>query len=121
TWEATRAGMFVEAEFEYPLPLTSVTMASHTAVFGVPFEFYGRTTAGNWVLLDGSPSTVRRPPEDLRPAARRAVQRAGYSFIVTPTGSEGNGPLGDRIVGHEAEWAVELAGRASSVMLYRIR
>jgi hypothetical protein len=120
TWEPMRAGMYFEVELDSPQRLSGVTLLSHTPVFGVPFEFFGQSPDGHWIPLSASPKIVLRAKEDLRLAATHAVRRAGYRYILAPTGLDGNGPLGSIMAGHEPEWGLERAGAAGNVYLFRI-
>ena len=120
TWEPVRAGMSVEADFDHAQVLSGAVMTSHTPIYHVPFEFYGRGPDG-WRLLSDRPDVVLKPLPDLRLAASRAIRNAGFSYILAATGDEGNGLLGAAIAGHEAEWGLEKAGYAGRVSLYRIR
>ena len=48
------------------------------------------------------------------------ARRAGFNYLLVPTGFEGNGPLGNAIAGHEAEWGLTLAASAGDVYLFRV-
>ena len=120
TWESMRAGMFFEVDLDSPQRLSAATVLSHTPVFGVPFEFFGESPGGRWLALSAAPAIAPRAREDLRLAATHAVRRAGYRYLLVPAGKEGNGPLGERMAGHEAEWGFERAGEAGNVYLFRI-
>jgi hypothetical protein len=87
----------------------------------VPFEFEGRTPAGEWVTLSRRPAIDGHSNQDLRLAAAQALRRAGFQYILAPTGSEGNSPIGNAVLGHEAKWGMELAGSAGRFCLFRIK
>jgi hypothetical protein len=38
-----------------------------------------------------------------------------------PTGEGGNAPIGNILVGHEAEWGMERAGEAGRFYLFRVK
>ena len=120
TWEPMRAGMYMEADLVSPQVLTSMDLISHTPVYKVPVEIFGMGPNGKWQLLSNNPETILRPPEDLRKAAVRGIQRAGFRYILTPTASGGLGALGDLIAGHETEWGLELVGQVGNIFLFRI-
>jgi hypothetical protein len=120
TWEPMRAGMYVEAAFDRAQVLSGAVMTSHTPIYHVPFEFYGRGRDG-WRLLTDRPDVVLKPLPDLRLAASRAIRNAGFQYILAATGEEGNGLLGTAFAGHEGEWGLEKAGYAGRVTLYRIK
>ena len=76
---------------------------------------------GAWRLLSNSPSAVQRPAPDLRLDATRALRRAGFRYLLAPTGSGGNAPIGNLLVGHEAQWGLERAGEAGRFYLFRVK
>jgi 4-amino-4-deoxy-L-arabinose transferase-like glycosyltransferase len=121
TWEPMRSGMFVEIELDSPQQLNGASIMSHTPVFQVPMEFFGQTAGGSWISLTSSPRVSLLPREDLRLAATHALRAAGYGYLLVPEGSEGNGPIGRVMVGHEAEWGLERAGSAGSIHLFRLK
>jgi hypothetical protein len=121
TWTPVRAGMHLDVEFGSPQRLTGATLVTHTPVYNVPLEVYGQDVQGAWRLLTATPQAVPRPPQDLRLDAARALRRSGYRFVLAPTGADGNAPIGKAIVGHEAEWGMELAGYAGAYYLLRVK
>jgi 4-amino-4-deoxy-L-arabinose transferase-like glycosyltransferase len=121
TWEPMRAGMFLEADFDHPQRLTSAVLLSHTPVHGVPLEFHGQGTDGKWRLLSNAPEAIRRPPEDLRLEATRALRRAGFRYLLAPTGGGGNAPIGNNLAAHAPEWGLERAGEAGRYLLFRVK
>jgi hypothetical protein len=120
TWEPMRAGMYVEVDFDHTQVLDGLTLLSHTPVFGVPMECYGRLADGQWRAL-GLLQAKERPHQDLRYSAMEAVRKAGYGYILTPVGWQGAGPLGKTMAAHEAEWGLVTAARAGNVTLFRVR
>ena len=70
----------------------------------MPLEVYGQDVKGQWRLLSNTPQAIPRPPQDIRLEAARAVKRAGFRYILVPTGTGGNAPIGNVLIGHEAEW-----------------
>jgi len=121
TWEPVRAGMYFEVNLENPQRLTSAVLVTHTPVFRVPLEIYGQDTKGAWRLLSNSPAAIPRPPQDLRLDAARALRKAGFRYLLVPTGSGGNAPIGNVLVGHEPEWGLERAGYAGDFQLFRVK
>jgi hypothetical protein len=119
-WEPIRAGTYVEADFGGAQALTGAVMISPTALYPLPFEFYGRERDG-WHLLTTRPVVTPRPPEDLRTAATRAIRGAGFRYILADNGNEGNGLLGAAMVAHEAEWGLEKVADLGPVVLLRIK
>jgi hypothetical protein len=120
TWTPMRPGMFAEVDFDRGQFLSSATLVSHTPVYGVPIEFYGLDAGGRWLTL-GVGNPVRRAPEDLRRQATNGIKRAGFDYILAPTGNEGTGPFARVFLGHEAEWGLEDLGEIGDTHLYRIR
>ena len=110
-----------------PCPATDVVsgiqavLVTHTPVFRVPLEVYGRDSKGSWRLLTKNAEAIPRAPQDLRLDASRALRRAGYRYVLAPTGSGGNAPIGNVIVGHEAEWGMERVGEAGRFYLLRVK
>jgi hypothetical protein len=121
TWETVRAGMYFEVNLENPQRLTSAVLATHTPVFRVPIEIYGQDVKGAWRLLSNSADAIPRAPQDLRLEAARALRKAGFRYLLVPTGSGGNAPIGNQIVGRESEWGLEQVGFAGAFHLYRVK
>ncbi|MEO8595088.1 MAG: discoidin domain-containing protein [Candidatus Solibacter sp.] len=121
TWEHVRPGMYLDVELGNPQRLTAAVLVTHTAAFRVPLEVYGQDVKGRWRLLTRSPQAVARPPQDMRLEASRALKRAGFRYLLVPTGSGGNAPIGNVLVGHEAEWGLERAGEAGRFYLLHVK
>jgi len=64
---------------------------------------------------------TRRAPQDLRLDAARALRRAGFRYLLVLTGAGGNAPMGNKIVGHEADWGMERAAEAGRYTLLRVK
>jgi hypothetical protein len=121
TWEPVRAGMYLDLELGNPQRLTSAVLVTHTPAFRVPLEIHGLDVQGHWHVLSNMPEAVRRAPQDIRLEAARAVKRAGFRYLLVPTGQDGNAPIGNILVGHEAEWGMERAGEAGRFYLLRVK
>jgi len=121
TWETVRAGMYFEVNLEHPQRLTSAILVSHTPVFRPPLEVYGQDPTGKWRLLSNAPRAIPRPKQDLRLDAARALRRAGFRYLLVPVGTGGNAPIGNAMVGREAEWGLEVAGYAGDFHLFRVK
>jgi len=121
TWETVRVGMYLELQLDHPQRLTSAVLVSHTPALNVALEVYGLDVKGQWHLLSNSPQAILRPPKDIRLEAARAVKRAGFRYLLVPTGKDGNAPIGNVIIDREAEWGMESAGDAGRFHLLRIK
>ncbi len=121
TWETVRAGMYLDVEFGNPQRLTAAVLVTHTAAFRVPLEVYGLDVQGRWHLLSNTPQAIPRAPQDIRLEASRAIKRAGFRYVLVPTGGGGNAPIGNVLVGHEAEWGMERVGEAGRFYLFRVK
>jgi hypothetical protein len=121
TWETVRAGMYLDVEFGNPQRLTAIVLVTHTPAFGVPLEIHGLDLQGRWQLLSDTPRAIPRPPQDIRLEASRALKRAGFRYLLVPTGERGNAPIGNVMVGREAEWGMERAGEAGRFYLMRVK
>jgi hypothetical protein len=121
TWQTVHAGMYFEVNLENPQRLTSAVLVTHTPVFRVPLEVYGQDAKGRWHLLSAAADAIPRPPTDLRLEAARAVRKAGFRYLLVPTGEGGNAPIGNLIAGRESEWGMERAGYAGDYQLYRVK
>ena len=119
TWEPIQAGMYVEVDFDRALTLSGAVMTSPTAAYGLPFEFYGREGDG-WHLLTSRPVVTEKHLGDVRMAATKAVQRAGFGYILAYNSNEGNGALSAAMVGHEMEWGLEKTAQIGPAVLFRI-
>jgi hypothetical protein len=121
TWETVRAGMYLDVELGNPQRLTGAVLVTHTPVFRVPLEIHGLDVKGQWHLLCNTPQAIPRPPRDIRLEASRAIKRAGFRYLLVPTGEGGNAPIGNILVGHEAEWGLERVGEAGSFYLLHVK
>jgi hypothetical protein len=121
TWQPVRAGMYFEVDFEYPQRLTGAVLVSHTPLFQVPLEVYGRDSKGAWHVLSTAAQAIPRWPRDLRLEAGSALRRAGFQYLLAPTGSEGNAPIGKLLVAGPGEWGLERVGYAGDYHLFRVK
>jgi hypothetical protein len=121
TWETVRAGMYLDLELGNPQRLTGAILVTHTPAYRVPLEVHGLDVQGRWHLLSNTPEAVPRAPQDIRLEAARAVKRAGFRYLLVPTGKGGNAPIGNILVGHEVEWGMERAGEAGRFYLLRVK
>ncbi len=121
TWETVREGMYLDVELGNPQRLTAAVLVTHTPAFRVPLEIYGLDVKGQWHLLSNTPQAIPRSPRDIRLDAARALKRAGFRYLLVPTGQGGNAPIGNVLVGHEAEWGMERAGEAGRFYLLRVK
>ena len=121
TWETVRAGMYLDLELGNPQRLTGAILVTHTPAYRVPLEIHGLDVKGRWHLLCNTPEAIPRAPQDIRLEAARAVKRAGFRYLLVPTGKGGNAPIGNILVGHEAEWGMERAGEAGRFYLLRVK
>ena len=120
TWESIRAGTYYEIRFDHPQRISSVVVYSHTPAFNVHVDLYGMDTPGHWRAL-GTLLVARQLSPDLRTDATQAIWRAGYSYLVVPTGGEGASPIGNAMIGREAEWNLKLVTQAGPYYLYRVK
>jgi hypothetical protein len=121
TWETVRAGMYFDLELGNPQRLTAAILVTHTPAYRVPLEVYGLDVQGRWHLLSNTPEAIPRAPQDIRLEAARAVRRAGFRYLLVPTGKGGNAPIGNILVGNEGEWGMERAGEAGRFYLLRVK
>ncbi len=121
TWETVREGMYLDVELGNPQRLTSAVLVTHTPAFRVNLEVFGLDVKEQWHLLSNTPQAIPRAPQDIRLEAVRAVKRAGFRYMLVPTGEGGNAPIGNVLVGHEAEWGLERAGEAGRFYLLRVK
>ena len=121
TWEPVRAGMYFEIDLDHPQRLSSAVLISHAPAYGAPLEFRGQSPDGQWRLLSSHPVAEQRPPQDLRLDATSAIRRAGFRYLLAATGSGGNTPIGNVLLGHEPEWGLERVGEAGRYDLYRVK
>jgi hypothetical protein len=114
--------MTFEVDFGHAQRLTSAALVTHAPVFPqAQLEIWGRGTRGEWQMLAKNPAASPRVPQDLRLDAARALRRAGFRYLLTPTGAGGNAPIGNSIVGHEADWGMERAADAGRFYLLRVK
>ena len=119
TWQPVRPGMYFEIRLDHPQRISAALLYSR-ARRDLPLEVYGQGRDGRWRAL-GVPYPARHPNEDLRAAATLAMRRAGYRYLMVPTGAGGNAPLGNALLGQEPEWGLERVERAGRYYLFRIK
>ena len=125
TWQPVRAGNYFEIIFDRPQRISSLVAYSHAAARGFHPEVYGAEVGQmsrkpDWRDL-GPLLGKRLPPEDLRLAATRVVRRAGYRYLLIPTGAGGAAPLGNAIIGQEGLWGLAQVERAGPYYLFRVK
>jgi hypothetical protein len=118
TWQPVRTGMYFEVDFEHPQRLSSALLVGHLPFAGV---VEGQDAKGAWHFLTDQALVTTRPVQDLRLEAARAIRRVGFRYLLAPTGEGGNAPIGNLIVGHEAEWGLEQVGFAGDYHLFRVK
>jgi hypothetical protein len=118
TWQPVKAGMTFQINFGHPQRLSSAVLVTHLPFAGVA---EAQDEGGRWHLLTDRAEMHSRPLQDLRLDVSRAVRRAGFRFLLVPTGEGGNAPIGNVIVGHEAEWGLEKSGFAGDYYLFRVK
>ena len=121
TWESVRPGMFLDLELGNPQRLTAAVLVTHTPAFRVPLEIHALDVRGQWHLLSNAPRAIPRAPRDTRLEASRAIRGAGFRYLLVPTGTGGNAPIGNVLVGHEVEWGMERVGEAGRFYLLRVK
>jgi hypothetical protein len=121
TWEPVRAGMYFEIDLDHPQRLSRASLISHTPAYRAPLEFYGQAVNGQWHLLSNRPTAQPRPPQDLRLDATRALRRTGFRYLLAATGTGGNTPIGNILLGHEPEWGLERVGEAGRYYLFHVK
>ena len=122
TWETVRAGMYLRTwNSAIRSASPSAVLVTHTPAFRVPLEIYGLDVQGRWHLLSNTPQAIPRAPAGYPPGggARRQTRRLPLSAGAHREG--GNAPIGNILVGHEAEWGMERAGDAGRFYLLRVK
>ncbi len=120
TWEPMRRGMYFQIDFGRPLVLNRAVLLSHTPLYRVPVEFDGLGIDGHWRRLGEDTVGELRAGEDMRRPAIRALKRAGFRYLLVPTGADGAGPLGTAMVNHLTEWGLRDAGTRAGLHLLRV-
>jgi Dolichyl-phosphate-mannose-protein mannosyltransferase len=115
TWEPVRAGTFFEIRFDHPQTISAAAFYAGSA----PLEVYGGSR-GRWREL-GAPPSALRVRQDLRSEATLAIRRAGYRYLLVPTGSGGSAPIGNALLGREPEWGLERVAEAGPYYLFRVK
>jgi hypothetical protein len=110
--------MYFEVDFGNPQKLSSAVLVTHVPFAG---EVHGQDPRGAWHLLSYRADNTAHASQDLRLEVSRAIHRAGFRFVLVPTGEGGNAPIGNAVVGHEAEWGLEKAGFAGDYYLFRVK
>jgi hypothetical protein len=120
TWEPVRAGMYFEVRFDHPQRISRALLYSHTPAVTISPEVYGLMADGKWRAL-GPLLATRRPTQDLRVETARAIRRAGFQYLLAPTGSGGATPVGNAMAGQPAEWGLERIAQAGPYYLFRLK
>ena len=122
TWETVRAGMYLDLRTrQSAAPHVGGSGDPHPGLSSVRWKSTASTGKGQWHLLSNTPQAIPRPPKDIRLEAARAVKRAGFRYLLVPTGKGGNAPIGNVIFGREAEWGMECVGDAGRFYLLRMK
>jgi hypothetical protein len=121
TWEPVSESAHFDIDFGHAQRLTAAVLTSRMPANGAPLEVYGGNTNGAWRLLAARADAIPRAPSDLRLDAARALRRAGFPYLLVQTGSGGNAPIGNVMIGHEAEWGMERVGEAGRFYLLRVK
>ena len=61
------------------------------------------------------------PTEDLRLQATSALRHAGFQYLLTPTGAQGNGAIGRLIEADPLAWDMEKVGQYGDQAVFRVR
>ena len=121
TWQPVRAGDYFELNFDRPQRISSLVAYSHAPALGFYPELYGASPGKpDWQHL-GPLLSKRLPPDDLRLQATRAVLRAGYRYLLAPTGGAGAAPIGNAILGQEGLWGLAPVDHTGGYYLYRVK
>ncbi|MBZ5585735.1 MAG: glycosyltransferase family 39 protein [Acidobacteriia bacterium] len=119
TWGPARTGMFLETQFDHTQRLTSAALSAPGA--GYSIELYGQAPDGRWHVLSKTLDEGPGRSADLRLEAALALRRAGFRYVLAPTGSGGNAPIGNALAAHAPEWGMEIAGYAGPFVLFHIK
>lgn len=121
TWERVRAGMTFDVDFGHAQRITSTVLVTHTPLMHVSPEVWALDPKGAWHMLAKDGTATPRAAQDLRLDAARALRRGGFRYLLVLTGSGGNAPIGNTMVGHEADWGMERVAEAGHYDLLRVK
>ncbi|HBY61938.1 MAG TPA: hypothetical protein DEH78_19130 [Solibacterales bacterium] len=117
TWVPAEDGDFWQVLFPSDETLTAVTVTCH----GRPLiELLGRVAGGKWRRLGGGFVEQPAPELNLRSAAARYLKSQGIRWILTPAGTDGYGPLGEKLIDRKQDWGFTEAGTARNNVLLRV-
>jgi hypothetical protein len=121
SWQFLRPGLKIEVEFPEPIELDAAELIYPWDQHYVGFEYFGLSTAGQWLPLDSAAQPQLRPipAEILRAQAHRELTLNNVKFLVTNT----EGPfiqIGRAIESQPQAWGLEEIGKDSSLRIYRV-
>ncbi|MBK9170079.1 MAG: hypothetical protein IPM24_21820 [Bryobacterales bacterium] len=120
SWEPMQIGMYAEIVFDRPQRTTGAVFASHTPVYGVGFEIYGRDLAGEWKTLAPEAGVEERVALEMRPAAARYLRSNGIRYVLAPTEYGGAWQVGRPLVEHAPLWGFEKVNERGSFVLLEV-
>jgi hypothetical protein len=119
TWQHAEPGMYVEADFNEPVTLTSVNVVGLGEERDSRPEVFVERRDGGWFRVDARRSV--HTGVNLHRNATKLVTRSGIRYLLVPTGKDGNGPLGVSMSETPADWGVEKIANFQHIYLMRIQ
>ncbi|MDX2153126.1 MAG: hypothetical protein SFV54_20445 [Bryobacteraceae bacterium] len=117
TWAPAREGDFWEVRLPQPERLTAITITC----YGRPLvEVLVQREDGSWRSAGKGYVEQLAPALNLRAAAARYLKSQGVRWVLTPTGKNGYGPLGEKLVDRKRDWGFAEAGSARNNVLLRL-
>ena len=119
TWQAADEGMFLQASFDQPTPLSSVNVVGLRQDRGSEVEIYLQRSDRQWTKCNSS--RTPKPGINLRRSATKFLLRSGVRYLLVPTGRAANGPLGATLTETPKDWGVEKIANYQQVCLLKIQ
>lgn len=121
TWDPGEAGMYWQMTFDRPLPLDGVRILMPNLTTPRMLAVETQEMDRQWKPVASQPSLEFTAPRLYRRSAIGFLKRQGIRWIVTRTGTEGNGPIGQSFVMTPQDWGVELVETLDEIALFRVK
>ena len=118
TWEPTKPGMYVEADFGRSQRVSAVAVEVSDDSGGSRIKAEGMAPGGKWISLSDRPDEkIKKTYGNLRIAATAELKALGIRYLLIKSGD----PVGSDVFNDPDAWGIHLVGQALDARLYYIQ